>query len=151
MNTATIDNRDLAHCQSNDMLEKILSIVASLRDDLQTVRKEIKELKKGLGEVKDEIRSLKRIVEEKIDNAFKIILDMLKGYGIVDCEEEYLTESQVCERYGVCRRTMYKYRTEEGLPFIRLSDGVNSKILYRKADVIEFFAEKNATLTPKNK
>lgn len=151
MNTVTLDNRDLANCQSNDMLEKILSLVTSLRDDLQTVKKEIKELKKGLGEVKNEILSLKRIVEEKIDNVFQVILDMLKGYGIVDCEEEYLTESQVCERYGVCRRTMYKYRTEEGLPFIRLSDGVNSKILYRKADVIEFFAEKNATLTPKNK
>lgn len=151
MNTATLDNRGLANCRQNDMLEKILNLVTSLADEIRSVKKDIKELKKGLYEVKDELRSLKRIVEEKTDSAFKVILDMLKGYGIVDCEEEYLTESQVCERYGICRRTMYKYRTEEGLPFIRLSDGVNSKILYRKADVIEFFAEKNATLTPKNK
>lgn len=149
MSSTTFDNHGSDIRRHNGHLEMILALVTELRDEIHSVKAEIKVLKKGIAEIKDEIKGLKRIIEEKIDNAFKLIEKLLKGYGIVDCEEEYLTETQVCERYGVCRRTMYNYRKDGLIPFIRLNDGVNSKILYRKADVIEFFAERNATLTPK--
>lgn len=39
---------------------------------------------------------------------------------------------------------MYYHRINGRIPFIKTGNGKNCKILYRKADVIEFFSVQNA-------
>lgn len=104
---------------------------------------EVKALHSIIAELRAEVRELRAELHQKIDHAVKKVSDAFEGFGILDPNEETWTEAQVCERYHVTRRTMYKYRQNELLPFIKKGTGRNCKITYRKADVVEFFASQN--------
>ncbi len=91
-------------------------------------------------ELASEVRNIKTGLDSKIDHVAKKVTEAFQGFGILDPDEETWTEQQVCERYHVSRRTMYEHRINGRIPFIRNGSGKNCKILYRKADVIEFFS-----------
>lgn len=95
-------------------------------------------------ELAAEVRGLKSGLDSKIDQVAKRVTEAFRGFGILDPEEDTWTEQQVCERYHVSRRTMYYHRINGRIPFIKTGNGKNCKILYRKADVIEFFSVQNA-------
>ncbi len=46
---------------------------------------------------------------------------------------------ELCEKYGIDRKTMYNYRKMELIPFTR--KGERGKIYYLPADVRAFFAD----------
>ncbi len=69
----------------------------------------------------------------------KSLTDSFKGFGILDP-----TEEQVCIKYNVTRRTMYNHRRNGRIAYSKTGAGRNCKILYRKADVMDLFAEVNA-------
>ena len=95
-------------------------------------------------ELASEVWNIKTGLDSKIDHVAKKVTEAFQGFGILDPDEETWTEQQVCERYHVSRRTMYEHRINGRIPFIRNGSGKNCKILYRKADVIEFFSLQNA-------
>lgn len=63
-----------------------------------------------LTEIRREVRDLKDGVHNRIDIAIKSVKDAFQGFGILDPDEEMWTEKQVCERYNVDRKTMYRHR-----------------------------------------
>ncbi len=97
-----------------------------------------------LAEIRREIRSLKDGVHERIDVAVKAVKDAFQGFGILDPDEEMWTEKQVCERYHIERKTMYRHRKAGRITGYKYGKGKNCKIYYRKADVIELFSTLNA-------
>ena len=97
-----------------------------------------------LTEIRREVRDLKDGVHNRIDHAVKSVKDAFQGFGILDPEEEMWTEKQVCERYHVDRKTMYRHRKAGRITGYRSNKGTNSKVSYRKADVIELFSTLNA-------
>ena len=99
---------------------------------------------KMFAELKEEVKNLRNGVDHKIDTVAKSVKEAFMGFGLLDPDEEVWTEQQVCERYQVVRKTMYNFRTEGKIPFIRKGNPVNGPIRYRKADVMEFFATENA-------
>lgn len=105
---------------------------------------EFKILSKMIADLHNEVRSIKNGVDVKIDNVSKTVMDAFKGFGILDADEDTWSETQVCERYCISRRTMYSYRSKGIIPYIKGGESNNSAVRYRKADVIEFFAAKNA-------
>lgn len=97
-----------------------------------------------LTEIRREVRDLKDGVHDRIDDAIRSVKDAFQGFGILDPEEEMWTEKQVCERYHVDRKTMYRHRKAGRITGYKSNKGTNSKISYRKADVIELFSTLNA-------
>lgn len=99
---------------------------------------------KMIAELKEEVRDIRNGVHDKIDSVASKVKAAFEGFGILDPEEEVWTEQQVCERYQVCRRTMYNYRNAGRIAATKSGKGRNCKLKYRKADVIEMFAALNA-------
>lgn len=97
-----------------------------------------------LNEIRREVKDLKDGVHSRIDVAVKNVKEAFQGFGILDPEEEMWTEKQVCERYHVDRKTMYRHRKNGSITGYRHGKGKNCKIYYRKADVIEMFSTINA-------
>lgn len=95
-------------------------------------------------ELAAEIKALKLGLDIKIDDMVKSLTDSFKGFGILDPTEDTLTEEQVCVKYNVTRRTMYNHRCNGRIAYSKTGAGRNCKILYRKADVMDLFAEVNA-------
>lgn len=91
-----------------------------------------------LKQVSAMIKSLENTFMERLRQMERSYLDALKGFGIID-DEKMWTEKQVCEKYGIDRKTMYKYRKLELIPFTR--KGERGKIYYLPADVRAFFAD----------
>lgn len=105
---------------------------------------EFKIVCKMLAELRNEINNLRNGVDHKIDSVAKSVKEAFQGFGILDPDEDVWTEKQVCERYQVTRKTMFNYRSEGKIPYIRKGEGKQSSIRYRKADVMEFFATENS-------
>lgn len=101
-------------------------------------------LREMLNEIRREVRELKDGVHSRIDFAVKTVKEAFQGFGILDPEEEMWTEKQVCERYHVDRKTMYRHRKAGRITGYKYGKGKNCKIYYRKADVIELFSTLNA-------
>lgn len=97
-----------------------------------------------LSDIRREVRELKDGVHTRIDTAVKSVKEAFQGFGILDPEEEMWTEKQVCERYHVDRKTMYRHRKAGRITSYKYGKGKNCKIYYRKADVIELFSTLNA-------
>lgn len=62
-----------------------------------------------LKQVSAMIKSLENTFMERLRQMERSYLDALKGFGIID-DEKMWTEKQVCEKYGIDRKTMYNYR-----------------------------------------
>lgn len=105
---------------------------------------EFKLLSQMLNEVREEMRSLRNGVDSKIESVAKTVMEAFQGFGILDPDEDYWTGKQVCEKYHIDRKTLYTWRMEGKIPFVKNGESKNSSIRYRKADVIEFFAARNA-------
>lgn len=84
------------------------------------------------------LKNLENTFMERLRQMERSYLEALKGFGIID-DEKMWTEKQVCEKYGIDRKTMYKYRKQGIIPFTRKGD--RGKIYYRPADVRAFFAD----------
>ena len=97
-----------------------------------------------LTEIQKEARELKDGVHIRIDSAIRNVKDAFQGFGILDPDEEMWTEKQVCERYHVDRKTMYNHRKAGRITGYKSNKGTNSKVSYRKADIIELFSTLNA-------
>lgn len=104
---------------------------------------EAKNIVVSIDELRAEMQNLRREMDRKLEHTVKTILDAFKGFGILDPEEDMWTEEQVCKRYNLSRKSMYKARKEGRIAFQKIGKGRNCKIIYRKADVIEFFSELN--------
>lgn len=98
-----------------------------------------------LDELQSEIRDIKHGVHDKIDTVAMKVKNAFEGFGILDPDVDVWTEKEVCQRYSVCRRTMYTYREQGLIEPVKPKEGSNSrKIRYRKADVIELFASRDS-------
>lgn len=96
-----------------------------------------------INELKADVADLKNELSDKVDAAVKSVKDAFEGFGILDPDVDTWTGKEVCERYGVSERFLYDRRKDGTLPFIKVGPGKNSKIRYRKADVIELFASRD--------
>ena len=105
---------------------------------------EFRILSQMLAELKAEMVAIKQGVDIKIDDVAKTVMNAFQGFGILDPEEDTWTETQVCDRYHVSRRTMYNHRMGGRIPYSKNGAGKNCMIRYRKADVIELFASGRA-------
>lgn len=105
---------------------------------------EFRILSQMLNELKAEMIAMKQGVDTEIEVVAKTVMDAFQGFGILDPEEDTWTETQVCDRYHVSRRTMYNHRKEGRIAYTRSGSGKNCMIRYRKADVIELFASERA-------
>ncbi|MDE6523751.1 MAG: helix-turn-helix domain-containing protein [Muribaculaceae bacterium] len=105
---------------------------------------EFRILSQMLNELKAEMIAMKQGVDTKIEVVAKTVMDAFQGFGILDPEEDTWTETQVCDRYHVSRRTMYNHRKEGRIAYTRSGSGKNCMIRYRKADIIELFASERA-------
>ncbi|MDR2407836.1 MAG: helix-turn-helix domain-containing protein [Bacteroidales bacterium] len=85
-----------------------------LDDDSFT--KWMEKLSKNLGEIGKDLKSLIHTNE------------------VFDKEEKLLENQDLCLMLHVCKRTLQRYRSEAGLPFLRYGQ----KIYYKPADVREF-------------
>lgn len=110
----------------------------------QITSSEFNVLHELLSDIRREVRELKDGVHTRIDTAVKSVKEAFQGFGILDPEEEMWTEKQVCERYHVDRKTMYRHRKAGRITGYKYGKGKNCKIYYRKADVIELFSTLNA-------
>lgn len=97
-----------------------------------------------VSELRKEVKGLHGKIETKVDSAINTVKDAFEGFGILDPEEDTWTTKQVCENYHVSPRSLNDWRRAGLISFSRVSDSPKSKIRYRKADIIEFFAARNS-------
>ncbi len=97
-----------------------------------------------LSELKAEVQAIKNGVDCKIESVAKTVMEAFQGFGILDPDEDTWTDKQVRERYHVARKTLYNYRMSGKLPYTKFGEGNNCIIRYRKADIMELFATRNA-------
>ncbi|MBJ2197539.1 DNA-binding protein [Muribaculaceae bacterium Isolate-042 (Harlan)] len=99
-----------------------------------------------LSELRAEVQAIRTGVDSRIESVAKTVMEAFQGFGILDPDEDTWTDKQVRARYHVSRKTLYNYRMSGKLPYTQTGEGTNCTIRYRKADIIELFATRNAQI-----
>jgi len=89
------------------------------------------------------IKALEVSLNGKIDGFSRQFMGALKGIGILDPDKDTMTTAQVCAQYGISARQLYKYRENGDIPYIKSGTSKNAKVMYRIADIVEFFSVRN--------
>jgi hypothetical protein len=71
---------------------------------------------------------------KKLTEIGKDLKSLINTNGVFDKDEKLLDNQDLCFMLHISRRTLLRYRTESGLPYIKCGQ----KIYYKASDVREF-------------
>jgi hypothetical protein len=73
-------------------------------------------------------------LSQKLDVIGKDLKSLINTNEVFDKEEKLLDNQDLCLMLHICKRTLQRYRSEAGLPFLKYGQ----KIYYKVSDVREF-------------
>ena len=91
--------------------------------------------------VKDLLSEMLLDVKREMKGHHQHLIEVLRGYGLLDAEEELWTKKDVMVKFGVSRAKIDRMMQEGTLPFVKLGSSRQATVKFRPVDTRIAFAE----------